>query len=134
MKRSVDILTGTPLDVIESGKVKDIDIMIGTTANELRLWILWEEDLLDTTPEETLPNWIEGLQPEEIEAVTAIYQRNRPGDSPGEIAMDMLSDVVFRIPSTMLAEAQQPHNPNVWMYLFTWKIPDSPMGAAHAVF
>jgi para-nitrobenzyl esterase len=45
------------------------------------------------------------------------------------------SDRMFRIPAIRLAEAQRPHQPQTYAYLFTWESPArrGALGACHAL-
>ena len=55
--------------------------------------------------------------------------------SPADAFSAIATDFVFRIPALRMAEAQLEHNPNVWMYLFSWRSRalGGVLGACHAM-
>jgi hypothetical protein len=53
--------------------------------------------------------------------------------SDGQVALDIGSDYLFRVSAIRTAEAQLPHNRNVFVYQFAWKASKPELGALHAV-
>jgi len=74
-----------------------------------------------------------------VPAVLHAYNKGRAarGESvaPGEILTAIQSDLMFRIPATSLASAQEKNGGPVYAYLFKWKSPimDGALGACHAL-
>jgi para-nitrobenzyl esterase len=62
------------------------------------------------------------------------YRSEHQGASLADLEGAVLTDFVFRIPATRLAQAQAAHAP-VWQYRFDWRSPawNGMIGAAHAV-
>ncbi|MFK8397778.1 carboxylesterase/lipase family protein [Pseudomonas sp. BGr12] len=118
-----------PLDAIRRGDTKDINMLVGTTKNELMLYTEYDPQLLDRQPED-LPE-LQVLPWVAREAVSSIYKWNRPDMKPGQVSMDIYSDFAFRIPAIRMAEAQSANAQNAWMYRFDWPIPGSELGAPH---
>jgi para-nitrobenzyl esterase len=54
---------------------------------------------------------------------------------PIELFNAILTDVMFRIPTIRLAEAQSEYNPNTYSYIFTYKSPQfaGKLGSPHAI-
>jgi len=126
-----EVVEEFPLRAIRNGATKDIDMLIGSTANELMLYTLYDPQLLERQPEDlpelqTLP-WIAR------KLISTVFSWNRPHMQPGQVAMDIFSDLAFRLPAIRMAEAQSMHANNAWLYRFDWPIPNSKMGAPHAI-
>jgi para-nitrobenzyl esterase len=66
------------------------------------------------------------------------YMKEREGllpNNPQDVLEAFLTDIGFRIFSIRVAEAQNRHQKNTYMYLFTWPSPwmDGKLGSSHAV-
>ena len=59
----------------------------------------------------------------------------RAATDPPELWFAIEADRIFRVPATRLLEAQAPHAPAVYSYLFTWASPalGGRLGACHAL-
>jgi para-nitrobenzyl esterase len=64
-----------------------------------------------------------------------MYTEARADKSPELAWIDIMSDMVFRMPAIRLAEGQVRQGVPVWMYRFDWESPafGGVMGAAHAM-
>jgi para-nitrobenzyl esterase len=64
-----------------------------------------------------------------------VYTEARADKSPELAWIDIMSDLVFRMPAIRLAEAQVKLGAPVWMYRFDWESPafGGVLGAAHAM-
>ena len=124
-------LTRSPYDWAASADSAAIDVMIGTTAYEMGLWLLWD-DILDQRPFAETINFLGPLADDAAAALTETYRRAFPDASEGVRGMQLLSDAVFVMPSVLLAERRAMAGARTWFYQFAWEIPDSPMAAAHA--
>ena len=67
--------------------------------------------------------------------VLAIYTEARADQEPSLAWIDIMSDLVFRMPAIHLAEGQVRQGAPVWMYRFDWESPafGGVLGAAHAM-
>ena len=138
-----ELIKGRPGQMLAAGNASGIDLMIGTTAHELRYYYVYEPSLMELTLEDSrLEVFLKGIPAADRKALVDLYARNRPDFAEFEIVNDILSDRVFWIPSIRQAEAQLEVSDDVWMYLFEWEVPDaSPaqdalgvkLGAAHGV-
>lgn len=120
-----------PLDRIRQGHARKVDLILGTTLNEMRLYLLYDPQLANAQPADMMGT-------SEIQAATRdimwkAYRGNRPGMTDGQVTLDMASDYWFRLPAIRMAEAQLKYNPNVYMYLFDWQVTDPMLGSPHAV-
>ncbi len=130
-RRDGATLTRSPYDWAASTKAAAIDVMIGTTAYEMGLWLLWDKELDRRPFAETLA-FLGPLDAGVATALTETYCRCFPHASEGVRGMHLLSDAVFVMPSVLLAERRATAGARTWFYQFAWEIPDSPMAAAHA--
>ncbi len=138
-----ELIKGRPGEMLAAGNASGIDLMIGTTAHELRYYYVYEPSLMELKLEDPrLEVFLEGIPAADRKALVDLYARHRPDFAEFEIVNDILSDRVFWMPSIRQAEAQLEVSDDVWMYLFEWEVPDaSPaqdalgvkLGAAHGV-
>jgi para-nitrobenzyl esterase len=125
-----DVLPAVPLDAIRAGAGRDVSVMIGTNADEERLFMV--------------PTGVVGFIDDNILKLAAdadglgenalpTYRANRPGASAGDIFAALMGDWFFRIPAIRVAEAR-PDSPT-WMYQFAWPTPllDGSLGSCHAL-
>lgn len=119
-----------PFRAAREGRAKPIDVMIGHTSFETGLWLLWDDEL-DQRPAgwavERMRYFPQALGPE----LASRYARWFAEDVPGTLAMHVLNDAIFVMPTTWLAEELCRHNANVWMYRFDWPV-DERHRAMHA--
>ncbi len=136
------LIKGRPEEMLAAGNANEIDLMIGTTAHELRYYYLYEPSLMELKLEDPrLEVFLEGIGAADRKALVDLYARKRPDLAEFEIVNAILSDRAFWVPSIRLAEAQLKVSDDVWMYLFEWEVPSSPvqealgakLGAAHGV-
>jgi len=105
---SVDgtLLKEFPIDAIRKGSAKEIDLLLGTTANELRLYLTWnpewKEAHLDDLP------IVRDLPETTRNQLWNIYRKARPNMADGLVTLDILGDVVFRAGELRMAEEQLP--------------------------
>jgi len=124
-------LTRSPYEWAVSDSARAIDVMIGTTAYEMGLWLLWDPELDKRSFTETL-RFLGPLKEDVRQALSEAYRQTFPHVSEGMRGMHLLSDAVFVMPSILLADRRAAAGAKTWFYQFSWEIPESPMGAAHA--
>jgi len=125
------VIKAFPLLAMQAGASKDIDLLIGTTANELMLYALYDPQMLSRRPQD-MPE-LKALPAPVRNLVAWLYMHNRPDMAPGQVAMDIYTDLAFRLPAIRMAEAQTQNGGSVWMYRFDWRVPDSKVGAPHGI-
>ncbi|MDQ1374750.1 MAG: para-nitrobenzyl esterase [Actinomycetota bacterium] len=130
------VLPEAPIDAIGGGSAAGVRVLIGTNADEMKLFSMMDTRL-SVLDEATLLSRV-GKELDDAgkaaELVTA-YRATRPDASAGEIWGDLQSDYIFRIPAVRLAERQSDRNNAVFSYLFRWKSPafGGALGACHAL-
>lgn len=117
-----------PLAMIAQGSASGVAILIGTNRDEWRLFALMSGA---TVNEEQLQKIFGEAAPQAL----AVYTRARADESVEAARVDIMSDLVFRIPAIRLAEGLIQQGVSVWMYRFDWESPafGGMLGAAHAM-
>ncbi|MFW9939735.1 MAG: carboxylesterase/lipase family protein [Candidatus Thorarchaeota archaeon] len=132
-------LPENPYKAIKNGFAKDIDLFVGSNLDESKMWTIWVSGGDNNFTEERLFRRTTGLMrlidqnEAQSKELINLYEKTRK--TPGDIFDAINTDYQFRIPSIRLAEAQSKHQPNTFMYLFSWKTPweGGKYGAMHAL-
>ena len=143
-----DVLPRHPADAIRAGSSNDIEVLVGTTLDEMTPYLLLDPETLTlddhglmrrgqhilrgTDASGTIP--IDTIQAERL--VDAYHHARMARGAPTDATALWLSikaDRFVRYPSTRLAEIQRAHNTAAYMYLFTWRSPymGGMFGACH---
>lgn len=124
-----DTLPQHPSAMIAQGSAASVAILTGTNRDEWRLFAMMsggqmaDDGLLKLTFGDA------------AQQALAVYTEARADKSPELALMDIVGDIVFRMPAIRLAEGQVQQGAPVWMYRFDWESPafGGALGAAHAV-
>jgi para-nitrobenzyl esterase len=140
-----DVVLATPSIAIARGDAAGIDLLIGSTADEMRLYFdpavndIGRAELITWTTR-YLTNRMGGKTPpaERVTALVDNYTKLGEGTSRSGIAdlwAALTTDGGMRLPAFRLADAQSKHNPRTYAYSFTWQShnPSADLGAFHAV-
>jgi para-nitrobenzyl esterase len=123
-----EVLPDLPTRRIASGSAAGVDLLVGSTRDEYRLFIV-PPGVMDRATEATLQAVAGkyGLP----ESALDEYRAVRPDASPGMLLADVVTDWLFRIPTLRIAEAQA----GTHVYEFDWASPefDGKLGACHAL-
>jgi para-nitrobenzyl esterase len=132
-----DWLPEPPLDAVRGGLAAGVELMIGTTRDEWKLFGFLDpgvQKLDDAGLRERLSAWSG-----DPDALIRTYREaheaeGRPTD-PKEIYFAVETDRVFRVPADRLAQAQHAHGGPVWFYRYDWEagFAGGLLGACHAV-
>lgn len=133
-----DSLPAPPLETVRAGGVAGVDVLVGTTRDEWKLFGMLEPGIqtLDRAGlVEKLGQRIPGV---DGEALVATYERAREGRLPVDpvsLFFAIETDRIFRVPAIRLAEAQSAHAEGVYMYRVDWESPafEGKLGACHAI-
>lgn len=136
------VLDGTtlpehPATMVERGAAA-IPLVVGTTAEELKLFTTFDPSLGELTDEGLVARADQVLSGEGHDPaafVAAYRQRLGQDEGPVDVWSAVLTDRVFRIPAIRLAERQAAHQPATFMYLFSWRSSafDGRLGSCHAL-
>ena len=125
----------TAVELVAAGNASDVDLLIGTCAEECRLFI-WAmpEAMQSMIPIPDPDRWFapNGRSDDEVRKV---YAEARPHLDDREVGIALWTDGLFTIPAARFADAQREHTDNVWSYRLSWRSPaaDGQLGACHAL-
>jgi para-nitrobenzyl esterase len=127
------VLPVLPIKSIAAGAGAGIDVMIGTNAEEERLFMV-PNGAIDHITEDVLAGSIAAYGLPVAETLTA-YRTARPDASAGDLFTAILTDWFFRIPAIRLAEAHAQGTGGTYMYEFAWRSPQfgGRLGACHGL-
>jgi para-nitrobenzyl esterase len=130
-----EVVSSTPLAAVQSGAGDDIELLIGTTRDEMRLFLGGVDTALDR---DRLVRRVERLVgAEHAGALVAAYERSaEPGRGrPGDLWADLMTDSGMTRPAVAIADAHATRGRATYAYLFTW--PAAPatveLGSCHAI-
>ncbi len=132
-----EVLPEAPLTAIASGAARHVELIIGTTADEMRLFTLVPG--LGEIPEAALPHLVASRLPGPAETALARAERLLALYPEAKTGADRFfaveTDASLFVPATRLAEAQARHQPRTFMYRFNWRSPlaEGSLGACHAL-
>jgi para-nitrobenzyl esterase len=128
------VLPAAPLAAIAAGAAREVELIVGTTADEMRLFTLLPG--FGDLPEAALPQLVATRLPGPPETALAraaeLLALYRDAKTPTERFFAVETDASLFAPSTRLAEAQARHQPRTFMYRFSWRSPLG-LGACHAL-
>lgn len=125
-----DLVPDVPADRLADGAAAGVPLLIGTTTEEMRLFMMPTGVAAKITAP-ALPflatryGWPAG--------VVETYSANRPGAAAGDVAAAILTDAGFRAPTAQVASAQHAQGARVHVYEFGWQTGVADLGACHAL-
>lgn len=119
-----------PQRALESGRGDAIPLLIGTTTEESRLWLV-PTGLSHKL--RALHLAVARLKFGISAATVRLYKKNRPGEGSGDILGALATDLLLRVPAARLADARRARGASTHVYEFSWQSPVERLGAAHAV-
>jgi para-nitrobenzyl esterase len=130
-----DSLPEQPLAALRDGHSAGVDLLIGTTRDEWRLFQFLDPSLAKLD-EAGLEARLAAQHPgADAAALLATYRRLRPAARPQDLLFAIETDRVFRIPAIRVAEARAAQPGATYLYRFDWESPalGGALGACHAV-
>jgi para-nitrobenzyl esterase len=124
-----DVLPAHPLAAVAAGAGADVDLLVGTTAEEANFWFA-------TTPLRLLPKsalrWLLRRVNTQADAIIDAYAAELPGRSGAALLAAALTDLAFRWPARQFAAA---HRGRTHVFEFGWRSPAvrGRLGAAHGL-
>ncbi len=127
-----DVIPSSPIDRIAAGAGSDVDVLIGTNADDWRLFLALG-GMLEKTTDETLAGMM-ALYGLPVEATLRAYRARYPGATPGDLLGALETDWYVRIPAIRLADAHTKGTAATYMYEFAWEPPSLGvrLGAGHS--
>jgi para-nitrobenzyl esterase len=125
-----ELITERPIDAISAGVGHDIPMLVGTTAEEYRLFLV-PSGSIDAVP----PEWLRRVLATRgwDTSIADSYVANRPGRAPGDVLAAMVTDSYFRVPAIRIAEARADAPSPTYVYEFAWPSSVDRLGACHAL-
>jgi len=132
MVRDDKVLNTDPPAGVAAGRAKGIDVMIGTTHDEVHAFFI-NNDALATIDRAGMAKAIAPAAGARADAVVEAYAKRLPGATPPALFASLQTDAMFRLPSLRFADAQSQHA-RAYVYRFDWQpTADAPYGAAHCI-
>jgi para-nitrobenzyl esterase len=119
-----------PIGGFQAGRARDIDLVIGNTRDELRLFADPRARDLDDAGLARMVGRLGGADVDP-DAVFAAYRRADPARTAGAIWEAARTDAVLRVPALRVADGHARSGGVTYVYRFDWEAPG--IGAAHAV-
>ena len=128
-----EVVPRRPLERILAGASAGLDLMVGTTSEEWRFFLV-PTGAIDRVSEERLSTTA-GVMRLPVERALTLYRASRPQATAGDVLSALITDWFFRIPAIRLAEAHARNGGSAHMYEFAWRSPlfDGRFGAVHAL-
>lgn len=127
------IIPARPIDRIAAGASAGVDVMVGTTTDEWRLFLVLG-GIIDNVTTETLTRAVAayGLP---IDAALTAYRAAHPGASAGDLLAAVQTDWYCRIPALRLADLHATSRAATYMYEFAWRTTqfNGLLGACHGL-
>ncbi|GAB2982657.1 carboxylesterase family protein [Amycolatopsis acidiphila] len=127
-----DVLPATPWQALAEGAGRDIELLVGHTRDEQRLFTALDGLLGQVTPEQAATA-LEVFAPGPDGARR--YRDGFPAAGPDELYQLVNSDWLFRMPTLHLAQAQTTAGGRAHLYELTWPAPGmgGALGACHGL-
>jgi para-nitrobenzyl esterase len=128
-----DVLPVEPLDALRQGAGADVQLLIGSNAEEMNLYLVPSgvRDKLNTAIGKLLAWFVLRKSQPQAWRVLKAYGMGR-GKPAGQALTDAMNDLVFRWPARRFAEE---HRGRTHMYEFEWRSPryGGELGASHGM-
>ena len=143
-----DLLPRHPTDAIRAGISRDVDVLVGTTLDEMTPYLVIEPETMPLDDHQLIlraQHVLRGTDSSgtiftdriQAERLVDVYRRARsargvPTDATA-LWLAIKGDRFVRYPAARLAETQRAHRARAYMYLFTWPSPymGGMFGACH---
>jgi para-nitrobenzyl esterase len=127
-----DVLPAAPVDALRAGAAAGIPLVIGTTTDEMRLFL----DLTGEPPARDrvcarVANAI-GVDAAFGETIVATYETALGTADTNEIWAAIFSDLQMQVPADAMRAAHAAHGPT-YSYLFAWPAVNPLLGACHGI-
>jgi para-nitrobenzyl esterase len=127
-----DVLPALPRAALASGSAAGVPLMIGTTTDEMRLFL----DLSGPPPpREKLCSRLArytGVDSDRAVKIVETYEAALATTDTNEIWAQLFTDVEMQVPAAAMRAAHGDHGP-VYSYLFGWPAADPRLGACHGI-
>ncbi len=120
-----------PLTALLEGAGRGIPLLIGSTSEEYRLWLVPSGAVDKAT---WLTVTVARLAARVPARIVRAHRTRRPGAKPGEVLGEVIGDILLRGPITRFADSRvAAADSPTWVYEFRWRSPVDGLGAAHVM-
>ena len=123
-----------PLDIVGAAASNPVDLVIGTTRDESRIFNMLNPALnnLDQTQAMEV---LRTNHPQRAEAIWSLYKTCYPDYTATQIIAAVDSDTHFKLHMWNMLKSRPVELTNTWSYMFTWASPlyDGALGASHGM-
>jgi para-nitrobenzyl esterase len=125
-----ELITERPIDTIAAGIGHDVPMLVGTTSEEYRFFLV-PTGVADAAT----PDMLRGVAASRgwPAGTVDLYAANRPGAPAGDLLSAVITDQYFRLPAVRLLEARADAPTASYAYEFAWGSPVQRLGACHAL-
>lgn len=123
-----------PLDVVSAAASNPVDLVIGTTRDESRIFNMLNPALNNLDDDQAL-DVLRTNHPQRAEAIWSLYNTCYPDYTPTQIVAAVDTDTHFRLHMWNMLKSRPTELINTWSYMFTWASPlyDGALGASHGI-
>ncbi|MFF2014077.1 carboxylesterase/lipase family protein [Streptomyces sp. NPDC058195] len=125
-----ELLPRDPLAALLDGASGEVDLLMGSTTEEYRLWFV-PSGLTERVS--SLGLGLALLKFRVPGATARTYRANRPDATAGELLGALATDLLLRVPLNRLADARAKAVGSTRLYEFGWPSPVLGLGACHAL-
>ena len=129
-------LPTAPLDAVRTGTHRGIDVLFGTTREEMRLFTAFDPSMASIDEEHILDRLNRTIEDDLAGAIAEGYLADEPGRSAADTWVEISTDQTFRWPADQLARALHAGGANhMFAYEFDWATPafGGVLGSCHGL-
>ena len=123
-----------PLDVVSAAASNPVDLVIGTTKDESRIFNLLNPALNNLDKDQAI-DVLRANHPQRADEIWSLYNTCYPDYTPTQIVAAVDTDTNFKLHMWNLLKSIPASLTNTWSYMFTWASPifDGALGASHGI-
>ncbi|MEU8887958.1 carboxylesterase family protein [Streptomyces sp. NPDC048442] len=132
-----ELVPETPWQALRDGRANGVELLTGHTQDEFRLFLamMGSPEFSEAAADIALRRFAPTAKGGEDFDGPAAYRAAFPGATPGELFETVQSDVLFRMPTARLAEANAAAGGTTYLFELTWPAPGmgGALGACHSL-
>ncbi len=136
-----EVLPGAPLEIVRKGFSAGVPVMLGTNRDEVKLFAasVRRDEIDDAELAKRVGRSVPKASTDQLAGLIGTYRTSREAKGLPTTNLDILdaidTDLRFRVGAMRLAEAQVQHQPDTYLYLFTYASPArrGALGSCHAL-
>lgn len=123
-----------PFDIVSAAASCPVDLVIGTTKDESRIFNLLNPALNNLDSDQAL-DVLRKNHPHRADAIWSLYSTCYPEYTPSQIVAAVDSDTHFKLHMWNMLKSRPAELTNTWSYMFCWASPifEGALGASHGI-